>query len=256
MPIGTLFIAPEWYLSEEGQNVLSSLRHKHTNKRKAFCLLEKPIHMPTVSPDVFEYKIFLSGKSGVGKSSMAATLSANDVSFEYHETLGIQKSTVYWPAKIVEVGKVLLFKLHLWDAGDNALNKFDHLLPAVKENADAAIFVFSFVDKSSFTDIPHRIARVTTDSPNLCKFVIGSKLDLQTDIEVTQNDVVELESRWSVKVLALSNILSMGNNNTRWDNEDIASTLNYLCDQLWLRDQMTQGRIPPPSTLQELDDTE
>jgi len=252
MPIGTLFIAPEWYQSEEGQNALSALRHKHTNKRKAFFLLEKPIQLSTGGPDIFEYKIFLSGKSGVGKSCIAATLSANVAPPEYHETLGIQKSIVYWPAKIVEVDRVLLFKLQLWDSGENGVSKFDHLLPAIKENADAAMFVFSFVDKSSFADIPHRMARVTTDMPNLCKFVIGSKLDLQTDIEVTQNDVVELESRWSVKILSVSNTLSIGTT-TRWDSEDIASTLNYICDQLWLRDQMMQGKISPPSALRHQD---
>jgi len=206
--------------------------------------------LPSVSPDVFEYKIFLSGKTGVGKSSIAATLAGHDAPSEYHETLGIQKSTVYWPAKIVDVGRVLLFRLHLWDAGDNAINKFDHLLPAIKEKADAAMFIFSFVDKSSFIDIPHRIARVTGDSSNLCKFVIGSKLDVQTDVEVTQNDVVDMESRWSVKVLSISSTLSMGSS-TRWDSEDIACTLNYICDQLWLRDQVTQGKIAPPSQQRE-----
>ena len=43
--------------------------------------------------------------------------------------IGVQTYTVYWPAKISEVNKVVLFKLQFWDAGENALKKFDYLLP-------------------------------------------------------------------------------------------------------------------------------
>ena len=42
---------------------------------------------------------------------------------------GIQTSIVYWPAKIVDINRVVMFKLHFWDAGENALKKFDHVLP-------------------------------------------------------------------------------------------------------------------------------
>ena len=38
-------------------------------------------------------------------------------------------STTYWPAKLTEVNRTILFKLNFWDAGDSALKKFDHILP-------------------------------------------------------------------------------------------------------------------------------
>lgn len=36
---------------------------------------------------------------------------------------------VYWPVKLRESGRVLFFRLQLWDCGENALRRFDHLLP-------------------------------------------------------------------------------------------------------------------------------
>ena len=42
---------------------------------------------------------------------------------------GIQTSVVYWPAKITTLDRVVMFKLHFWDAGESALKKFDHVLP-------------------------------------------------------------------------------------------------------------------------------
>ena len=42
---------------------------------------------------------------------------------------GIVTSVAYWPTKLVQSGKIVLFKLHFWDAGENAIKKFDHILP-------------------------------------------------------------------------------------------------------------------------------
>lgn len=50
-------------------------------------LLEKPT-FGSVIPKVFEYKIFVCGKSGVGKTSVVAKLSANKVSSNHFETPG------------------------------------------------------------------------------------------------------------------------------------------------------------------------
>jgi len=52
-------------------------------------VLEKPVFTTAVIPDVFQYKIFISGKTGVGKTAAAAKLSANKVSRTHFETPGI-----------------------------------------------------------------------------------------------------------------------------------------------------------------------
>lgn len=41
---------------------------------------------------------------------------------------GIQISNAYWPAKIIESEKVVLFNLAFWDAGEDALKNYDYIL--------------------------------------------------------------------------------------------------------------------------------
>ena len=42
--------------------------------------------------------------------------------------LGIQTTTCYWPVKVTDLNKVVLFKLQFYDAGEGAIKKFDHIL--------------------------------------------------------------------------------------------------------------------------------
>lgn len=241
MPAGGL-ILPDWHTSAEGKQTFTALLDKSTNKRRSFAVLEKPVFTTAVIPDVFQYKIFISGKTGVGKTAAAAKLSANKVSRTHFETPGIQVSTVYWPARLTQVDHTVLFKLQLWDVGENALKRFDYMLPACMDRADGIIFMFSFVDKSSFNDLPHQMTRISADK--VCRFVIGTKLDLQGQNEVTQQDVFDFEANWSLKVLSVRNIFSAYSRPGRDDIGDVAPVLNHLCEHLWRRDQVLAGKIP------------
>lgn len=118
---------------------------------------------PTLAAPTVTYKLFVSGKSGVGKTALVAALAGTPVPPVHHETLGtslrggdtrsqhpqchlgvtisscvppllppspgIEATTVYWPAKPRASGRPVIFQLHFWDCGDGALKKFEHLLP-------------------------------------------------------------------------------------------------------------------------------
>lgn len=119
---------------------------------------------PHVAVDTVHYKVFISGKSGVGKTALAARLAGLNLPSMHYETTGksllytdragsfillevssskgasaqknvsfvlqgIETTVVYWPVKLRESGKVLFFRFQLWDCGENALRRFDHLLP-------------------------------------------------------------------------------------------------------------------------------
>lgn len=200
LPIAPVFISPDWLNCKTGQEIYSSLLQKNLHGRKPFGLLERPTFEPQINLDEFEYKLFISGKSGVGKTSSVAKLSANKIPAVHSETPGIQTSTVYWPAHIKTIDKVILFKLQIWDVGENALKKFDHVLPACKDKVDAIVFTFSFVDKSSFEDLPQQMSRVTANNDNFCRFIIGTKLDIPHS-EVTQKDIEGFEDAWKLPVL-------------------------------------------------------
>lgn len=73
------------------------------------------------------YKLHITGRSGVGKTATVARLSGIKCPSTYIETAGIRKTNIFWPAKIWD--KIILFKLHFWDAGDNSIKRFSHVLP-------------------------------------------------------------------------------------------------------------------------------
>ncbi|NXW55120.1 CPLN2 protein, partial [Eurystomus gularis] len=104
---------PGWLLSPAGRPYLDSILHK--NQRRVFALLERPLLPPTLAVSTVTYKLFVSGKSGVGKTALVAMLAGTPVPPIHHETLGIELTTVFWPAKIQASGRPVMFQLHFWD---------------------------------------------------------------------------------------------------------------------------------------------
>ncbi|NXY92608.1 CPLN2 protein, partial [Alcedo cyanopectus] len=104
---------PDWLFSPDGRPYLDSIFHK--NQRRLFGLLEHPVLAPTLAVPTVTYKLFVCGKSGVGKTALVATLAGNPVPHGHHETLGIEATTVYWPAKIRASGRPVMFQLQFWD---------------------------------------------------------------------------------------------------------------------------------------------
>ncbi|NXV77295.1 CPLN2 protein, partial [Atlantisia rogersi] len=104
---------PGWLLSPSGRPYLDSILQK--NQRRVFGLLERPVLPPTLAAPTVTYKLFLCGKSGVGKTALVAALAGTPVPPIHHETLGIEATTVFWPAKPRASGRPVIFQLQLWD---------------------------------------------------------------------------------------------------------------------------------------------
>ncbi|XP_069467209.1 ciliogenesis and planar polarity effector 2 [Ambystoma mexicanum] len=244
---GTL-ITTDWHRSTEGKEYLSSILRK--NKRKFFGLIERPVLPPQLAADTASYKIFVSGKSGVGKTSMVAKLAGLEVPTVHHETTGIQTTSVYWPVKLRSSERVVIFKLQFWDCGEATLKKFDHILPACKEKADAILFLFSFTDRSSFDDLPNQISRVAEESDHLVKLVIGSKFDQYMHADVTERDLGEFQRTWRLPLLRMKSVngprLSDGQTlDGRAGLADVSHVLNGLAEHLWHQDQLMAGLVGP-----------
>ncbi|KAK0135902.1 REM2- and Rab-like small GTPase 1 [Merluccius polli] len=171
-PPGSI-VTPDWHRCAESKDFFDRIMHK--KKRKQFGLLESPMMAPHVAVNTVHYKVLLSGKSGVGKTSLAARLAGLSIPNMHYETTGIETIVLYWPVKLRENGRVLFFRLQLWDCGENALRRFDHLIPSCKEQVDAVLFLFSFTDRTSFDDLPNQIARWSEPSDRIVKMVVGTK---------------------------------------------------------------------------------
>ncbi|CAH1239612.1 RSG1 [Branchiostoma lanceolatum] len=242
-------ISPEWHKTPEGREYLAGILRR--NRRRIFGLLERPSLSPQQEPETVSYKIYLAGKSGVGKTATVAKLAGIEVPPTHQETPGIQTTVLYWPAKLVQREKVIMFKLHFWDAGEQALKKFDHILPACKDKVDAVLFLFSFTDRSSFDDLPHLMSRVVESSESILRLVVGTKYDQTLHNEVPTRDIREFEHRWKVPVLMIRNVDGPRTPDGkaldgRAGIMEVAQFLNSICEHLWRHDQIAAGIYRPP----------
>ncbi|ELT97637.1 hypothetical protein CAPTEDRAFT_179477 [Capitella teleta] len=244
MPHSTEYVSRDWLKTEEAEEMIAALTQHNRQQKRPCGILEKSPVQQLSQADEYEYKIFVSGRSGVGKSSTIAHLCSLGIPKHHTETAGIQTSVVRWPCKINSLDRVVVFKLQLWDAGESALKKFDHVLPACKAQMDAVIFTFSFVDRTTFDDLPQQMSRVLEAGENVCKFVIGTKLDMYSQSEVTQRHVRDFEAQWRIPVIGVRNEASQNATDVANDVSRTSLLLNHICDQLWLRDLVLAGKAP------------
>ncbi|CAL1609451.1 unnamed protein product [Knipowitschia caucasica] len=221
-------IVLDWHRCKDSKEYFNKILHK--KRRRQFGLLESPMMSPLAAVDTIQYKIFLSGKSGVGKTTVVARLAGVNVPNVHYETIGIETTVVYWPVKIQDSGRVLFFRLQFWDCGDNALRRFDHMLPFCKEDLDAVFLLFSFTDRSSFEDLPNQICKWMGPSlDGIVKLVVGTKFDLFMHRDVAERDVRAFRSSWVLPLLRVGGEVSdcLG---------DVALLLDCLCENLWHQD--------------------
>uniref|UniRef100_A0A3B3ZXP2 Ciliogenesis and planar polarity effector 2 n=1 Tax=Periophthalmus magnuspinnatus TaxID=409849 RepID=A0A3B3ZXP2_9GOBI len=228
---GSIIVA-DWHQCKDSKEYFTKILHK--KRRRQFGLLESPMMSPLAAVDTVQYKIFLSGK---GKTSVVARLAGVNIPNMHYETVGIETTIVYWPVKIKESGRVLFFRLQLWDCGENALKRFDHMLPVsfCKEQVDAVLLLFSFTDRISFEDLPNQITKWTAPPlDRVVKLVVGTKFDLFMHCDVAERDVRAFRSTWGLPVLRVGGEVSDGLG-------DVAPFLNSLCENLWHQDWLRAG---------------
>lgn len=221
----------------------------HRNRRKIFGLLEAPSLPPQLAIETVSYKIILTGKPAVGKTSTVAKLLGQEIPGIHVETPGIQTSVVYWPAKLKESQKVVMFKFQFWDCGEHAIRKYDHLLPALKDKADAALFLFSFTDRGSFDDLPNQINRILDEEDKILPIAVATRLDQILNSDFTEQEIREFEEQWQVPVLRIANVtgrrLADGRSlDGKAGVVDVAPFLNSLAELLWQRDQVAVASGP------------
>ncbi|NXG53112.1 CPLN2 protein, partial [Psilopogon haemacephalus] len=78
-------------------------------------ILESPALPPGSGSLTISYKLFVSGKSGVGKTALVAMLAGGCVLPMHYETRGTEVTSVFWPAKPVTSTVPVMFQLNFWD---------------------------------------------------------------------------------------------------------------------------------------------
>ena len=171
-------------MSENQVEQKSDIEKENSNDKK----------LPTKSPPPIKYeyeilsedytnfdlsfKLIVIGDSGVGKSCLTNNAVKNTFEEAYNATVGFEFFT--FNVKMCE--KVI--KLQIWDTCGQEL--YRSLITNFYRNSSLAIMVYAINDKATFENIEMWLRELRTHSnPDAKVFLIGNKVDLEKEREVT-----------------------------------------------------------------------
>ena len=225
----------DWIKTPSAYEYVNSLLHQ--NQKKQFGLLERPSLPPNKMLTIVKYKIFLCGKAGVGKSTLISQLACGKANESGSESAGIATTIIHWPARLKSSGQIMFFQLHFWDAAENTLKKFDHILPACKAEVDCVLFTFSLTDRASFMEIPALINQMDGINKNPVQVIAATKTDQYAYCDISEKEIENLSQTKNVPILRLKGLLKK-DFNMNANIYEMAPFLNKLCSLLLYRDSL------------------
>ena len=149
----------------------------------------------------YNFKIITIGYSGVGKTSYTRTVCYGDRPRNLVSTVGIDFESTTRMLKNNEVAK-----LQFWDtAGQEA---YDSLISSFFKKNHGVIIAFSKIKPESFDRIEYWVNKVIDHSQTKIKpvfMIIGNKLDLESEIVVTKEDIISkinyLKDKYDIEIL-------------------------------------------------------
>jgi small GTP-binding protein len=162
----------------------SDIEKENSNDKKLLTKSPPPIkyEYEILSEDYtnfdLSFKLIVIGDSGVGKSCLTNNAVKNTFEEAYNATVGFEFFT--FNVKMCE--KVI--KLQIWDTCGQEL--YRSLITNFYRNSSLAIMVYAINDKATFENIEMWLRELRTHSnPDAKVFLIGNKVDLEKEREVT-----------------------------------------------------------------------
>ena len=171
-------------MSENQVEQKSDIEKENSNDKKLLTKSPPPIkyEYEILSEDYtnfdLSFKLIVIGDSGVGKSCLTNNAVKNTFEEAYNATVGFEFFT--FNVKMCE--KVI--KLQIWDTCGQEL--YRSLITNFYRNSSLAIMVYAINDKATFENIEMWLRELRTHSnPDAKVFLIGNKVDLEKEREVT-----------------------------------------------------------------------
>ena len=145
----------------------------------------------------YTFKIVMIGDSGVGKSCILLRFADDKFNENFYATIGVD-----FRFKHISIdGKNV--KLQIWDTAGQ--ERFKTITSAYYRGADGIIIVYDITDRSSFAHIKDwldDVSKYTDDDP--FKIIIGNKCDLESNRQVTTNDIKSMFETTGIEVVEAS----------------------------------------------------
>ncbi|MEA2071148.1 MAG: Rab family GTPase, partial [Asgard group archaeon] len=132
----------------------------------------------------YVWKIVIIGDPAVGKTSIRRKYLGETTLKEYIYTVGADFAT-----KRIKLGDELTVQYQIFDLAGQ--QKFDKVRASFYSGAQAAILVYDVTDKQTLKNLPKWVNEAKKNSKKRLQtfVVVGNKIDLQDEIETTEDDV-------------------------------------------------------------------
>jgi Ras-related protein Rab-4B len=144
----------------------------------------------------FLLKFLIIGDAGTGKSCILHSFIENKFKNNSTHTIGVE-----FGSKVVNIGNKVV-KLQIWDTAGQ--ERFRSVTRSYYRGAAGALLCYDVTNRESFNSLPTWLSDARTlASPEIVTILVGNKIDLEKDREVTyleasrfaqENDLMFLET--------------------------------------------------------------
>ncbi|XP_033735048.1 GTP-binding protein ypt2-like [Pecten maximus] len=132
----------------------------------------------------FVCKILLIGDAGVGKTCLLLRFANDSFSETYVTTIGID-----FKIKTISLPNGVRVKLQVWDTAGQ--ERFRNITKAYVRGSSAICIVYDVTSSSSFKNLTNHI-NPDVENPEVVKFVVGNKIEMEDDRQVTFEEAKKL----------------------------------------------------------------
>jgi Ras-related protein Rab-1A len=143
------------------------------------------------------FKLLIIGDSGVGKSCLLLRFADHTYTESYISTIGVD-----FKIRTIELdGKTI--KLQIWDTAGQ--ERFRTITSSYYRGAHGIIVVYDVTDLESFSNVKQWLGEIDRyASENVCKLLVGNKVDLVTKKAVEFESAKEFADKLSIPFLETS----------------------------------------------------
>ncbi len=137
-------------------------------------------------------KVIIVGDSGVGKTNLLTYYCEGVFKDNYVATIGVD-----FKIKMLQIEDKRV-KMQIWDTAGQ--ERFRNITQTYYKGAAGIILAYSITDNRSYGNITNWIKQIETNSSeDVCKILIGTKTDLETDRQVTFEEGSVLAKKYSMQ---------------------------------------------------------
>ena len=186
------------------------------------------------------FKLIVIGESGVGKSCLTNKATKNIFDDSYNATVGFEFSTFN-----IKIDNTII-KLQIWDTCGQEL--YRSLITNFYRNSSLAIVVYAINSKESFNQIDIWLKELRMHSnPDAKVFLIGNKVDLEKDRQVTEEEGLEYSKKNNMNFFVEASALTGLNA----QNIFIEAAKILYKDYLKYKDESNEEQEPKKMTLKQ-----